>query len=997
MGRTLLHGPREPNARRRAFGRPLSRLMCLLALALAAFVASSAFSTFSSPGTIAEAGDSRLVWKTLESEHFVIHYHEPLDDIARRVADICEYSHQILVPVFDHEPREKTQVVITDDTDSSNGFASVLPRNAIRLFATAPGVLSALNDHDDWLFGLTAHEYTHILHLDSIGGLPGLYNRLFGKTWAPNQVQPRWVIEGIATYQESQHTSGGRIRNALFDMDLRAVTLDDQRLKLDAVTNGPEAWPRGNAAYLYGSHFLKYIFDRFGADKLRDMSWSYGSSPFPYALNRTIKNITGLSFEELYDDWQVYLRDKYSMQLEAIERAGLREGRRLTFSAENNTRPRYTHDGAHLLWRQADGYTEGRFRMMPIGSDVAQAEDFATIYRTLGYDLLPDRSMIVTRANNFRTNYNFLDLYRWDHHTREIERLTRGLRASDASVSPDQSTVAFVANGASKNTLAVMPLQPMAQHRIVWQGDERFDQAGTPYWSPDGRQIAFTAWTQGGYRDIMILDVQTGETRRLMRDRANDITPVFSPDGAYLYYSSDRSGVYNIYARELATGQEWQVTNVRGGAFWPAVSPDGRRLAYQGFGVGGYDIYELELDRATWIEPLPYINDRPDPVEVPTGEFPVSAPRPYRPLATLAPQSYELSLSTTSFGSAVGVRTSGADAVGIHSYFLSTSLGLSRRDINFSASYSYRRLWPTLRLAVSRNASLRSGLVVDGSNTRYTHDVYGFDASVDLPILRTDNGSGRISLRYDYDWLVNAGDDVGEYDPNDFVPRYPEVDLAIAGVGIGFGYSDARSYAHTLGPQNGQSFNLSLRLDHPNLGSAFRSLDLGFNWNGFMKLPWGETPTAYLRLAGGVRTNDRSRINPFVLGGTPQQDLVDAIANDLRVGVTGYLRGYEARSLRGRHFALANLEYRHMLWRLERGVSTLPFYIRRLHLAALVDAGDAWDEDPGLDRLAVSTGAALRLDVVLGYFVPGSFEVGYSRGLTHDGVNEFWTLLTGTL
>src|SRR5262249_5946829 len=153
-------------------------------------------------------------------------------------------------------------------TDSSNGFATVLPLNHIGLFATAPDALSDLNDHDDWLYSLVAHEYTHILHLDTMGWIPRLYNRLAGKSWAPNNVQPRWFVEGLAVDEESERSAGGRNRNAIFDMYLRVAVLEGRELDLDAVSSGPLFWPHGNAAYVYGSHFMKYIADRFGDDAL---------------------------------------------------------------------------------------------------------------------------------------------------------------------------------------------------------------------------------------------------------------------------------------------------------------------------------------------------------------------------------------------------------------------------------------------------------------------------------------------------------------------------------------------------------------------------------------------------------------------------------------------------------------------------------------------------------------------------------------------------------
>jgi hypothetical protein len=942
------------------------------------------------------AGDPDLVWKTIETEHFVVHYYEPLLAVARRVAAAAERSHQVLVPIFDHEPSEKTQIVITDDTDGANGFASVIPRNRIGVFATAPSSLSSLNDHDDWLYALVAHEYTHILHLDSIGGLPRWVNKIVGKTWAPNQVQPRWVIEGIATYQESEQSAGGRIRNALFDMDLRAVTLANEDHDLDAVTNLPRTWPRGNAAYLYGSHFLKYVFDRHGRDALRDLSWSYGSSPIPFGLNRAIREATGQTFEGLYEEWRQHLRDKYSIQLEAVERRGRREGRRLTFTAETNRTPRYTADGRYIVWLQSDGYSPGGFRRMPAGSNAGQAHEYARIERVGEYDLLSDGSMVVEQSATYRSNYSYQDLFLWDKQTQTLRALTHGARAREPAVSPDERWVAFVLNGESRTRLAVMPLRPHAPHRILWEGAGRFDQVSAPAWSPDGKAIAFSAWSQGGHRDLWLIDVASKQVERVTNDRALDIGPMFSPDGAYLYYVSDRNGIYNVYALERSTGRHHQVTNVVGGAVLADLSPDGTRLVYQGFGVGGYDLYEMELDPARWLEPVPYVDDRPDPVQIRDDEVAISAPRSYRPLETLAPRNYTVGLVATSFGSALNASTSGGDVVGIHSYSMAMTLGLDRPGVDLGASYAYGGLWPSLRLAGARTTARRFGVLIDGVNHPYDVDSYGMTASVGLPILRTAQGSGGLSIDYDADWNRVVEDPYREPDPNALLPRRQR-SSQFAGLALRWNYADARGSLYTVGAHQGQAFSASLRLDHPALGSDARALSLGYRWETYSKLPWSPTSSLAMQVTGGIRTNDAGNPNNYALGGVPEQDVVQSILDSARTGTSGYLRGYARGSIIGRQYHLANIEYRQELLSFERGLATLPLFVRRLHVAGLLDVGNAFSGDLDLRDFKVGLGGSLRLDMIFGYFVPGSFDIGYSHGLTSDGIGEYWLLLTGTL
>ncbi len=966
--------------------------------ALRALAAAIALSAAALCARAAHAGDPTQVWRTVETEHFQVHYHEPLGEVARRVALSAERAHAILTHVLDHEPEGQTHIVVVDDTDGSNGFASVLPRNDITLFTSAPPDTSSLGDHDDWLYNLTSHEYTHIVHLDTIGGIPRLYNRVLGKRWAPNQLQPRWVIEGLATYQESKRSASGRTRHALFDMQLRIATLRGNDRRLDEISTGPRQWPHGNAAYLHGSHFLKFIFDRHGDDKAAAMSHFYGSNPIPYALNRSIHRTTGRTFVELFDDWQGYRRARYGLQAEAVERMGRREGRRLTFTGENNLNPHYTRDGGAIIWQRGDGWSDGQFRSMPRAATAEDSTRYAIIERSGAFDVLSDGSMIVEQTQTYRTSYEFQEIHRWDRASGKMEPLTHGMRVSDPDVSPDERMVAFAINGQSRRQLAVMPLQREATPRILWTGPGRWDQAFSPDWSPDGRHIAFSAWRTGGHRDVLIVDVATGRVREVARDRAQDSEPAWSPDGAYVYFMSDRTGIYNIYAFEVATGSIWQVTDVLGCALSPSVSPDGKHLVYQGFDKEGFELYEIELDRERWTPAPPYIDDRPDPVAIGPGEFAVSPPRPYRPLDTLPPNSYSFGLAVNTLGNTLQLSTAGADVVGHHGYQLATTIGLDYEGINVGGSYSYRRLWPSLSVSGSRSLSSRGGYIVDGVTTRFREEALRGSVSTSLPVMRAPDADATIAFDYDIDWLRNLDGQLHEMDPNDSLPRVPETDAVFAGLAMRMTWSNTRGYAFTVGPQNGQDLSSAVRLDHPALGSDATTLTLTYRGNFYRQIPLLTRPVVALRVGGGIRTTNRDRIEDFAVGGVPDsQDIVRALMDNLRISGTGYLRGFPNRFSTGRQFHLANLEVRQLLFDVERGVDTLPFYVRRVHVAGLVDAGDAFDGEIDLERFKLSVGAALRIDASIGFGLPTSVDLGYARGLTDGGVHETWLLLSSTL
>ena len=154
-----------------------------------------------SPGTAA-ANSRDLKWKTLQTPHFQIHFYSGSEAAAERAAMVLERAHQRLAVGLGHDPRIRTHVVMTDGTDSANGRATVFSFPRIDANVTAPDSLSVLESYDDWLDILLTHEYTHVVHLDTVHGLPRVVNAIVGfgvvgKVWSPNLIQPRWMARSL--------------------------------------------------------------------------------------------------------------------------------------------------------------------------------------------------------------------------------------------------------------------------------------------------------------------------------------------------------------------------------------------------------------------------------------------------------------------------------------------------------------------------------------------------------------------------------------------------------------------------------------------------------------------------------------------------------------------------------------------------------------------------------------------------------------------------------
>jgi serine/threonine-protein kinase len=112
-----------------------------------------------------------------------------------------------------------------------------------------------------------------------------------------------------------------------------------------------------------------------------------------------------------------------------------------------------------------------------------------------------------------------------------------------------------------------------------------------PTWSPDGTRLVY-AGEAGGFRQLFVRTLATGDERRLTHSRHDDIQPAWSPDGQGLAFvrantadgklePSDINGWYfeggDIWNLDLASGKETKLVD---DAFGPAWSPDGGRLAF---------------------------------------------------------------------------------------------------------------------------------------------------------------------------------------------------------------------------------------------------------------------------------------------------------------------------------------------------------------------------------------------------------------------------------
>ncbi len=113
------------------------------------------------------------------------------------------------------------------------------------------------------------------------------------------------------------------------------------------------------------------------------------------------------------------------------------------------------------------------------------------------------------------------------------------------------------------------------------------DRIEAPAVSPDGSTVAYTvarhdAAANTVSRSIWLLDIATARTRELTPGPGNHSGPVWSPDGAFLAFVSDRDADAGsqLWLLPLAGGEARRVTSGHGGVSQVTWSPDGTRIAF---------------------------------------------------------------------------------------------------------------------------------------------------------------------------------------------------------------------------------------------------------------------------------------------------------------------------------------------------------------------------------------------------------------------------------
>jgi hypothetical protein len=448
--------------------------------------------------------------------------------------------------------------------------------------------------------------------------------------------------------------------------------------------------------------------------------------------------------------------------------------------------------------------------------------------------------------------------------------------------------------------------------------------------------------------------MESGKIKPLMNNKYDERSPFYTKDGKWMYYASDKTGIFNIYRMNLNTGKTELITNVTGSAFMPYVDDSGT-LYYTLYDNNKFKVARIENPQSIDKKLARYDKNYKElPSNINLIESPVEKEKEYKSqysryfimprlmvdYGTIKPGLYFFSSEILNrmeiFGGAAMNKNYDYDlammleyhlwdpTIFLEFYNIRRSI-LNKKDV-FSDAYpmknDYTFFLTEAHLGISRPLlqahEFRFDIVL--SNYRTVNDQFIQKNSDEWSSFENFSYNYYKGLNFKLDWKFDA--------------TLPEV-------------------TEYTNPTNGMVVNTTLSrnydkfLDEFGIYQDFGTLKEIFNNNYYWKIKqegkWHHKFPLVNSLAGNFR---------WKLGWISKPDL-DSFFNFFAGGMPG-LRGYPYFSMEGRNLFSLHYTFRYPIFK-QRNYKLGWFNLQNCFIGTFIETGNAWNGVPGYSGMDWNT------------------------------------------
>lgn len=500
---------------------------------------------------ITGANHPELLWQEIETDHFILIYHQGLDSVVRTAAPIAEEVYRVVTTNLQTPLPNKIRIYFSDNDEERNAFTfgddyifiwmrGILDDNLFSLRASGTS---------KWLRSVITHEFTHIVIARATYSWVDLFVPAIGGN------VPRWFNEGMARYMEPDGWTN----------DLNIV------LRVAAVSSklnlGMDDFLSGTLMYEGGQSLVRYIAATYGDSALVRIIKYRGKSELFYNFEKAVQAVTKHSLTEIYDEWHKVLNVYYNTQFgqkEDIEDIARKIPTHLAIVGAARLAPdgqriavlgKRTVDASAKLYLVSNTpeviQNDDGEMVNDTGKEAALLTDESGIEPYLSWS--PDSKYLLFSKIRFGEHGDLVyDLYRCNAESGDLDRISSNERLEYPDWSPDGRQIVAAQFQRSGSDLVLMNADGSNLQKLTNFDDDNVE-VYSPRWSPDGKQVAFSIFRKNGMRDIAAIDIDAKEIHYVTNDSINDRYPIWSPKGDSIIFLSFQNGIPNLYAMP-ATG-----------------------------------------------------------------------------------------------------------------------------------------------------------------------------------------------------------------------------------------------------------------------------------------------------------------------------------------------------------------------------------------------------------------------------------------------------------
>ena len=973
-------------------------------------------------------------WEFIQTDHFDIYFAQDGYQLAQFAADAAEEAYASIRKLMRYDINNRVTMVVHN---SHNEFQQT---NVIDQYLEEGigGVTELFKNRIVLPFEGNYQMYRHVIHHELVHAV--INDMFYGGTIqslissrAPVQL-PLWMNEGFAEYAALKWDTNS-------DMFLRDATIHNYLPPIEFLG--------GYFAYRGGQSVWHYIANKYGEPKIAEILNRVKGTR---SVEQGFKSTIGLSVKELSERWQKEQKVLYWPDIAKREEPEDYAKRLTNHTKENNfynMSPAISPQGDKIAFlSDRNDYFE-IFLMSAIDGEILdrivsgqRTKDFEELHLlTPGITWSPDGRKIALAVKAGEHDAIMIV----DVESGSSEKLEFGLDGIfSVDWASDGKTLAFVGMKAPQSDVYIYDIATKSLTNLTDDIFSDFDPSISPdgktvYFASDRRDFLNASMLPQGFRmvkfdykqkDLYAIDIQSRAIRRIT-DFANsdETSPVVSPDGKKLLYISDRSGINNIYVRDIEKGTDVPVTNSLSGVYQLSLSRDASKLVFSSLSEAGFDIFLMTrpLERrlsVTELEPTEHFKRK---FEMPREEKPKQVVQSSPSLDTLMVRQNVIVVVDTS---ASEMKYRNASKIDLQNYVFSeeamkdtirkressTEFDIAStkdQDGNYVPRKYKLNFTPDL---VYGNAGYNTFYGLEGQTLMAFSDMMGDHRIEFVTDLYLDLKNSNYGLTY---WYLPARIDYGLHGFHNArflyqadslfrfrswgvgltasypMDRFNRIDFSVLWINLSrdnlayIGTNPQRrsfllpqiSYVQDnslwqgawFGPSNGSRFNFTF-YGSPKWSDQSPDIQTyTFDYRDYSKL-WKDYMFAF-RLSGGLSTGENAQY--FLLGGTEgwiNRAFDGSGGNIPIVNAEDYLfltpvlpmRGYNYNARNGTKFALANFEFRFPLVRYFI-LGALPIGFQNILGTAFLDIGSAWKDTRTWQGVTRDpSGAAVTKDLLIG-------------------------------